>query len=140
MFLLQALCRFRRILPLPRTGAEGLRGLRAIIGDAFCPRLLIGDVETIDGLRNLLPAFDQNASGCSMRTVEELIATADGEHYADASSEDLAFLQYTSGSTASPRGVMISHANVLSNLRAMEKAAIQTAASRHGSKLAALVA
>ncbi len=29
---------------------------------------------------------------------------------------DLAFLQYTSGSTASPRGVMVSHANLLHNL------------------------
>src|ERR1700722_10407351 len=98
--------------PLPRTGADGLRGLRAIIADAR-PRLLIGDVETIAGLRKFWPACDQSTSGCGMRTVEELIATADGEHYADASPEDLAFLQYTSGSTASPRGVMISHAHVL---------------------------
>jgi acyl-CoA synthetase (AMP-forming)/AMP-acid ligase II len=30
---------------------------------------------------------------------------------------DLAFLQYTSGSTATPLGVMVSHHNVLSNLR-----------------------
>lgn len=33
--------------------------------------------------------------------------------------DDLALLQYTSGSTADPKGVMISHANVLANLRAM---------------------
>ena len=30
-------------------------------------------------------------------------------------SEDLAFLQYTSGSTSEPRGVMVSHANLLYN-------------------------
>src|SRR5438445_61847 len=29
--------------------------------------------------------------------------------------DDLAFLQYTSGSTATPRGVMLSHANLLHN-------------------------
>lgn len=32
---------------------------------------------------------------------------------------DLAFLQYTSGSTGNPKGVMLTHANLLANLRAM---------------------
>ena len=34
-------------------------------------------------------------------------------------ARDLAFLQYTSGSTGDPKGVMLSHANLLANLRAM---------------------
>jgi 1-acyl-sn-glycerol-3-phosphate acyltransferase len=37
-------------------------------------------------------------------------------------AEDLAFLQYTSGSTGNPKGVMLSHANLLANLRAMGRA------------------
>ncbi|MCY1280441.1 2-succinylbenzoate--CoA ligase [compost metagenome] len=37
-------------------------------------------------------------------------------------AEDLAFLQYTSGSTGQPKGVMVSHANLLANLRAMGSA------------------
>ena len=30
--------------------------------------------------------------------------------------EDIAFLQYTSGSTSAPKGVMVSHGNLLANL------------------------
>jgi len=37
-------------------------------------------------------------------------------------SEDIAFLQYTSGSTGDPKGVVLSHANLLANLRAMGEA------------------
>jgi natural product biosynthesis luciferase-like monooxygenase protein len=35
----------------------------------------------------------------------------------EVSPKTIAFLQYTSGSTASPRGVMVSHANLISNQR-----------------------
>ena len=38
---------------------------------------------------------------------------------ASTRARDLAFLQYTSGSTGDPKGVMLSHANLLANLRAM---------------------
>ncbi|MNF55645.1 Long-chain-fatty-acid--AMP ligase FadD26 [compost metagenome] len=37
-------------------------------------------------------------------------------------ADDIAFLQYTSGSTGQPKGVMVSHVNLLANLRAMGRA------------------
>jgi acyl-CoA synthetase (AMP-forming)/AMP-acid ligase II len=44
--------------------------------------------------------------------------------------DDLAFLQYTSGSTASPRGVMVSHANLLHNLAYASHAADRDRSTR----------
>jgi acyl-CoA synthetase (AMP-forming)/AMP-acid ligase II/acyl carrier protein len=40
----------------------------------------------------------------------------------DVEETDLAFLQYTSGSTSDPKGVMVSHRNLLSNLSAIRQA------------------
>jgi fatty-acyl-CoA synthase len=39
-----------------------------------------------------------------------------------SSGEDLALLQYTSGSTGNPKGVMLTHANLLANIRAIGEA------------------
>lgn len=50
-------------------------------------------------------------------------------------SETLAFLQYTSGSTSLPKGVMVSHGNLLHNLRLQQQIWRQTAESIHVSWL-----
>lgn len=43
-----------------------------------------------------------------------------------AQADDIAFLQYTSGSTGDPKGVVLSHANLLGNVRAMGEACAVT--------------
>jgi acyl transferase domain-containing protein/acyl-CoA synthetase (AMP-forming)/AMP-acid ligase II/acyl carrier protein len=51
-----------------------------------------------------------------MATDDLVAAPADGWRDPGANLETLAFLQYTSGSTATPRGVMVTHGNLLHNL------------------------
>jgi len=48
----------------------------------------------------------------------------------EVGEEALAFLQYTSGSTAAPKGVMLRHANLLANLEQIRLAFAQTPAER----------
>jgi acyl-CoA synthetase (AMP-forming)/AMP-acid ligase II len=48
-----------------------------------------------------------------------------------AGPDELAFLQYTSGSTSAPKGVMVSHANLDANLRMMTAAFENTARSTY---------
>lgn len=51
--------------------------------------------------------------------VDDALAAAWKDH--DPRDSDIAFLQYTSGSTASPKGVMVSHGNLMANERAIEQ-------------------
>ncbi len=49
-------------------------------------------------------------------------ATEGGRAALSLRSDAIAFLQYTSGSTGNPKGVQLSHANLLANIRAMGRA------------------
>jgi acyl-CoA synthetase (AMP-forming)/AMP-acid ligase II len=49
----------------------------------------------------------------------------------DVEGEDIAFLQYTSGSTAAPKGVIVTHANLLHNLEMIRIAFGNTRWSTH---------
>ena len=53
-------------------------------------------------------------------TTEELRADIPLVTPAKLNEDDIAFLQYTSGSTGNPKGVVLTHGNILANIRSMD--------------------
>lgn len=57
----------------------------------------------------------------SVVTAVDLTGSANAFDVGQAKTSDIAFIQYTSGSTGVPKGVTLTHANLLANIRAMGK-------------------
>lgn len=94
--------------------------LDAILADAQAKYVL-----TTDAMRSRL----EHRTGTSLlesvdwlvsKEVDQNLAT----HWSElpAKSDTLAYLQYTSGSTSAPKGVMVNHGNVLHNLACLDRA------------------
>lgn len=94
---------------------EHLRRQVGILNNAEA--VLLVTVPEAQALGRLLRAHVATLRG--VVTVPELAAARGAPLRPLLQGHDIAVLQYTSGSTGSPKGVILTHANLLANLRAM---------------------
>ena len=105
----------------PPHGRRAWDGIERIVAD--CQPVLVLTTRVIrqrwhDELTRLAAAHN-----LQIVAVEELHAGGSADHATIALDRNaVAFLQYTSGSTAHPKGVMVTHANIMANVRMLEEA------------------
>lgn len=103
----------------------------SIVADC-APRLALSTAELVSGARGDLIARFQH-TGLAWLAVDGVddATAAKLPKLPEARREEIAFLQYTSGSTSAPKGVMVSHANLLANLEMIRATSGNTRRSTH---------
>jgi acyl-CoA synthetase (AMP-forming)/AMP-acid ligase II len=96
----------------PDRAAARLRGMIADAGIS----LVIAPASLL-AKRTALEESVPELHGLDWLAADDVSAAGDDWDWLPAARDDVALLQYTSGSTASPRGVMVTHGNLLDNLR-----------------------
>jgi acyl-CoA synthetase (AMP-forming)/AMP-acid ligase II len=125
-------CLYAGIIAVPmmlprRQSARDSSG--SILADC-APRLLMTTAEFAEGGRgDLLGRFRD--AGLEFLAVDAPEKEASLVPLPEPPGDDIAFLQYTSGSTSAPKGVMVSHGNLLANLEMIRIACGNTRSSTY---------
>lgn len=98
--------------------------VKSVLGDCR-PRLILTVSELSDKLRSGLP--DETIQMFTVLDTDGIVDSGAAGNRGDAKqlpkvrAEDIAFLQYTSGSTGHPKGVMVSQANIMHNVELIRR-------------------
>jgi natural product biosynthesis luciferase-like monooxygenase protein/amino acid adenylation domain-containing protein/non-ribosomal peptide synthase protein (TIGR01720 family) len=113
-------CFYAGVIPVPVNAPRHRRQaarLEAIAADAGA-NLLLTSSETASQLGAQLSGNDL-LQNLRIQTTDDL-PEAGSWHMSEPALESIAYLQYTSGSTASPKGVMVTHANLFHHCDGMK--------------------
>ncbi|SDR22089.1 non-ribosomal peptide synthase domain TIGR01720/amino acid adenylation domain-containing protein [Paraburkholderia fungorum] len=122
------------VYPPEPTQPQQFERLLAILGDAQ-PRLLLTDLAHAGAVNALATEHSEGVHETAVPITLPVDATTTDDALAIAlnapvsiDGSTIAFLQYTSGSTSTAKGVMVSHANLVANERAISSAMAFTSA------------
>ena len=121
--------------PHPAQPQRTLPRLRAIANDAQ-PTIVLTISSILSKVEGLFTQAQELSTIRWVATDKVAGALAPGWEDPAVTSDTLALLQYTSGSTTTPKGVMVSHGNLLYNSR-LHQPAVRSHAERHNRNLAA---
>lgn len=113
-------------LPHPRRGHDRLEA----IAHHCSARILLSTHAALQANSASLAASPRFTPLMTLATDVLPDSAADAWSAPPSSGEDIALLQYTSGSTAAPKGVKVSHRNVLANLQMIQDAEANSEESR----------
>lgn len=117
-------CQYAGVIPVPSPSLQGyhaIERLRRVLG-AVSPACVVTTSAIEERLKAQARALPELAA--IVHLCVDTVAQRDSIHWSapDIAVDDVAFLQFTSGSLSAPKGVKVSHSNILHNLEMLQVA------------------